>query len=279
MNKFNIILMVVILVLINSVLFIDIDKNHKLITLALIVVLSFTALYKTKNLDFNVENFQNVTNNVPTTGSSFEIPTCPENITPYDDGSHEINTNILANNNYCHHVNLVNVKLSSDITVIQNWSFFKCINLTTINLQDTQIEIVEAGCFSHCLCLKKIELPVTVTRIESFAFSTCCLLEEINLRDLDKLEKIGQGAFFICGSLRCIVLPDSITRENMGEKLGENAFGFDVDFANTYLSDLQRNVNLERLPGGSENPSDTSDAPETIYSRYKNKNPCQNVLF
>jgi hypothetical protein len=75
MNKFNIILMVVILVLINSVLFIDIDKNQKLITLALIVVLSFTALYKTKNLDFNVENFQDVTNNVTTQAPTTQAPT------------------------------------------------------------------------------------------------------------------------------------------------------------------------------------------------------------
>ena len=254
MNRFNIILMVVILILINSVLFIDIDKKHKLITLALIVVLSFTALHKTNNLNLNIENFQGfdankhiiVSENVPSTISSCEKQTTIETITVGE------GVTSIGDNAYCSQYNLHTVSLPKTIKSLGSATFFKAINLKTINLELTSITVVPEKCFSTCLSLENVKLPTTVNKIETLAFSTCLLLKSINLEELTNLGRneseipkaIGSGAFFICASLKNIRMPDHITNKNMREFVGQNAFAFDPNFISekTYLIDLAYNV-------------------------------------
>ena len=51
-NTLNIVLLVVMLVLILLVLFLDVNKEQKVVTLLLTVVLGYTILHQTKNLPF-----------------------------------------------------------------------------------------------------------------------------------------------------------------------------------------------------------------------------------
>ena len=51
-NILNMILLLVMLILILLVVFLDVNKEQKVVTILLTVVLAFTILHKTKNLPF-----------------------------------------------------------------------------------------------------------------------------------------------------------------------------------------------------------------------------------
>ena len=61
----------------------------------------------------------------------------------------------------------------------------------------------------HRSSLESIKLPSTVTEIGSFAFTGCSNLREVMFND--RLQKIGDRAFYNCSSLESITLPSTVT--------------------------------------------------------------------
>ena len=62
------------------------------------------------------------------------------------------------------------------------------------------VEYVEKYAFYHCTKLKNVTLPESCKEISSYAFAGCTLLQNINL---EKVQRIANGAFSNCTSLDC----------------------------------------------------------------------------
>ncbi len=129
---------------------------------------------------------------------------------------------------YCR--NLVNVKLSDDITDIKQYTFAGCDALKNINL--TKVETIGEYAFMEC-GLENVDISAAET-VSKYAFVSNRLLNTVKLGE--KTKEIGEGAFSYCDPLNTV--------ENL--KCVEN-FG-DYAFAYTAITsaDLTAAVNIGR---------------------------------
>ncbi len=123
----------------------------------------------------------------------------------------------------------------TDAESIGNRAFYRCLDLTEVDLPDSLKTLGESaffGCegllrvffgeglerigdytFFECGELWTLSLPDSIREIGDGAFCRCAALQEI---DLPKgLEQIGANAFRGCASLAEVDLPDSLTRLGM----------------------------------------------------------------
>ncbi|GHU56322.1 hypothetical protein FACS1894132_13620 [Clostridia bacterium] len=68
------------------------------------------------------------------------------------------------------------------VTIIGEWAFSDCRNLTIIVIPDS-VTIIGDSAFSQCSALKSIIIPNSVTSIGSGAFFNCYSLEDVSLPD------------------------------------------------------------------------------------------------
>lgn len=118
---------------------------------------------------------------------------------------------------------ITKVIVGEGITTIGDYSFYKCVNLTTVQLPSTITSIhgsgtesLSYGAFQGCTSLTKINLPEGLKQIQYCAFKGCTNLANITFPST--LEEIQFAAFYQCESLASVEFPDSLT------KLGMNAF-------------------------------------------------------
>lgn len=110
-----------------------------------------------------------------------------------------------------------NVSIPSTVKYIGFESFKKC-DISSINLSDTQIVIIETGAFSDCYDLQEIILPSSLEEIGDKAFFHCYHLRNIYFSPDSRLKKIGSSAFYECISLEHIEFPSLL------ERIGKNSF-------------------------------------------------------
>ena len=92
-----------------------------------------------------------------------------------------------------------------------NWdlgAFSGCTSLSKVKLSNN-LTIIDDRTFSDCTSLAEIDIPDSVTSIGRFAFSGCTSLSKVDLPK--KLTTIEAGTFRDCTSLKEIVIPDSVT--------------------------------------------------------------------
>ena len=108
-------------------------------------------------------------------------------ITPYNDSIFGVNiiSNVYANGQGV-------LTFDDDITLIGEWAFFNCSNLTSVII------------------------PNSVTKIGSHAFFRCKNLTSVIIPD--SVTSIGDSAFFGCSNLTSITIPQNTT------SIGEKAF-------------------------------------------------------
>lgn len=106
-------------------------------------------------------------------------------------------------------------KIPESVTVIGDYAFEDCYNLTSIVIPDSVTEIGESA-FSVCTRLTSIVIPDSVTVIENGAFVGCSSLTSIVIPT--GVTMIGEFAFKDCTDLTSIVIPDSVTL------IGDGAF-------------------------------------------------------
>ena len=101
------------------------------------------------------------------------------------------------------------------VTVIGDWAFAYCDELTSITLPETVKQIDELA-FYTCSAMTEINIPAGLTGIADGVFQYCRALDGITLPD--SVASIGNGAFYGCESLSALELPAGVT------SIGERAF-------------------------------------------------------
>lgn len=95
-------------------------------------------------------------------------------------------------------VPLTSFSFMKGITEVPSYIFNYCIELEEVNLTE-EITIIHERAFYACVKLKKIKLPNDLQKIEELAFGNCVLLESVNLSANTIL---GDSAFMKCANLK-----------------------------------------------------------------------------
>lgn len=103
---------------------------------------------------------------------------------------------------------LVKIKMSQNITKINDKAFYCCYNLKDITIPDN-VNYIGSYAFAECQALTSIFIPSQVTRIENYTFNNCVNLVTAVLPD--NLKYIGFSSFYNCKKLTEIVIPDTVT--------------------------------------------------------------------
>ncbi len=112
-------------------------------------------------------------------------------------------------------VNLVTVRLHSNVVELANYAFGGCVELTTITGTEGLTKLGSAV-FKNCLKLNNVLMPATLTTIPDSTFESCRALTTITLSD--GIKEISRNAFKDCIELESITLPLTL------ETLGTSAF-------------------------------------------------------
>lgn len=99
---------------------------------------------------------------------------------------------------------------------------FACFegHLSSLDLQNTRIQIIGSFSFYHCMNLQNILFPTSLEEICEGAFYGCCKLESIDIPSDSKLIKIGPKAFKYCRQLEGFRSPPLL------QYIGDNAFQY-----------------------------------------------------
>lgn len=125
------------------------------------------------------------------------------------DGITEIGTNAF------NQTSIESISIANSITIIGNYVFSNCYNLTNINIPDSVITIGDSA-FKNCDRLTIVDIPDSVTTIGDSAFYGCDILAGIDIGD--SVNRIGTNTFGYCRKLASIDIPDSVN------SIGDSAF-------------------------------------------------------
>ena len=103
---------------------------------------------------------------------------------------------------------LKEIVIPDSVAEIGKFAFSGCTSLSKVKLSNN-LTIIEEGTFCDCTSLKEIVIPDSVTEIGESAFSGCTSLAKVKLSN--NLTIIEAGTFRDCTSLTEIVIPDSVT--------------------------------------------------------------------
>ena len=94
------------------------------------------------------------------------------------------------------------------VTIIGNYAFAACTNLTSITIPDSITSIGNCA-LSACNNITSITIPDSVMSIGTDAFKSCTNLNSVKIGN--GVMEIKNNAFAYCESLRSITIPNSVT--------------------------------------------------------------------
>lgn len=103
---------------------------------------------------------------------------------------------------------LKKVIMPSSIIKINNYAFYKCINLTEIEFSEN-VTSIGLNAFSYCNALESVKMPTQLTAVSEFAFMGCASLRSVTFND--NISSIGFAAFSNCTSLCDLKFEKGIT--------------------------------------------------------------------
>lgn len=104
---------------------------------------------------------------------------------------------------------LKSIVLPSSMSVINNYMFAGCAQLTKVTLPEN-ITNIGTNVFQNCVKLESIEIPDSVTAIDNYAFAGCAGLTNIKLSN--SLLSIGNYMFDGCTAIENITIPESVNK-------------------------------------------------------------------
>ena len=114
---------------------------------------------------------------------------------------------------YCY--SLDNFVVPASVAEFEKYVFYHCETMTTFSFEDgCKLEKLPNYTFGYCYALESIALPENLVEITNAAslnapFYHCDSLTSVTFKG-DKIEKIGNYAFYYCGSLETFVIPSSV---------------------------------------------------------------------
>ena len=143
---------------------------------------------------------------------------------------------------------LSKVKLSNNLRIIQERTFYDCTSLAEIVIPDSVTEIsgridteYYGGAFIGCTSLAEIVIPDSVTKIGVSAFLGCTSLSKVKLPK--NLTSINSDVFYGCTSLAEITIPDSVT------SIGGYAFSGCTSLAEIAIPDSVTSIGKSAFSG------------------------------
>lgn len=106
------------------------------------------------------------------------------------------------------------ISISSGITRIGSFAFYKCSSVTTVLIDGNDLESIGDGAFYGCTRLLNFYFPKSVGHIERIAFAKC---ERLTSVEIPEDCHVGEYAFMSCTNITSINIPKSAS-------LGDNAF-------------------------------------------------------
>ena len=107
-----------------------------------------------------------------------------------------------------HSKHLRRVFVSSQITILPDYSLQDCAKLTTIDFGDSKVTHIGKSVFYGNFILKRVTLPESLTSMGESCFSWCGRLEYIKLSP--NLKMIPRFCFDICSRLKEVIIPEGV---------------------------------------------------------------------
>ena len=101
--------------------------------------------------------------------------------------------------------NLKTAKITGNPTVIDNYMFYECSQLTDFEIPGSVKKIGYAAFYNTAL--KEAVIPASVTEIDDWAFGECTSLKDFTIPD--GIKSIGEAAFYNSG-ITSLVVPESV---------------------------------------------------------------------
>ena len=101
--------------------------------------------------------------------------------------------------------NLKTAKITGNPTVIDNYMFYECSQLTDFEIPGSVKKIGYAAFYNTAL--KEAVIPASVTEIDDWAFADCTSLKDFTIPD--GIKSIGEAAFYNSG-ITSLVVPESV---------------------------------------------------------------------
>jgi hypothetical protein len=98
--------------------------------------------------------------------------------------------------------------IPSSVTVIDDYAFYYCTNLTDVIIPD-DVTIIGDNTFEKCTSLTNIVIPDSVTSIGTSAFSGCTKLTDVKISG--GITNVSDSTFSGCTSLINVTIPDGVT--------------------------------------------------------------------
>ncbi|MBD5132377.1 MAG: leucine-rich repeat protein, partial [Clostridiales bacterium] len=146
-----------------------------------------------------------------------------------EDGTNDLHT--IGNSTFGSDTALTEFTVTAKVASMGTGVFSSCTALTTVNFEDSNVDLVIAeatsgGIFGGCTALVNITLPERLTRIPGYMFSRCSSLTTVNLGSKIKngtgtQYAVGKEAFSGCTSLVSVTYTAGSTEGNV-------SFGQDV---------------------------------------------------
>lgn len=121
-------------------------------------------------------------------------------------------------NTYLRSYSIGKFVVPSNVTEIEPRSFDNVSTLKSLDLSDTQIELLQTGTVRFCYNLEEIWLPSNLKRIDSEAVKGPNNLQQIIFPD--SCETIMSRAFADCNRVEKVYLPNSLKKFNTSSVVG-----------------------------------------------------------
>ncbi|GMH80524.1 hypothetical protein TL16_g08579 [Triparma laevis f. inornata] len=103
-----------------------------------------------------------------------------------------------------------------NIKKVGDFACYSAINLVVVDIPEGVVSIGK-GAFSYCFSLTTVSFSTTLTSIGEYDFEYCSSLDNVDLLH-SNLQELGNCAFFGCGELKSMTIPDSL------QTLGKDVF-------------------------------------------------------